>query len=92
MSIKSRIALLTDGKQIPAAPDGSVLSTLSWEGYTIEKHLLSPGELPEHTILGHRLTITTDKIPVNFEFREKANGNRSEHQFTFFNNFLTKRQ
>ncbi|MEM9671669.1 MAG: AraC family transcriptional regulator [Bacteroidota bacterium] len=72
MSIKSRIALLTDGKQIPAAPDGSVLSTLSWEGFTVEKHLLSPGELPEHTILDHRLTITTGKTPVNFEFREKG--------------------
>ncbi len=72
MSIKSSISLLADGIRIPAAPDKAVISTLTWDGFTVEKHVLPPDELPAHTILDHRLTITLGKKPVDFEFKEKG--------------------
>lgn len=79
---KSRIKLLevTSHREIPAAPENSVLSSsasLGWRGLTVEIHRLAPTELPEHFVDGHRLMIAaqTGKA-IDFEWKEKARWKR----------------
>ena len=72
MRIESKISILEDGNVIPAAPETSVHSSLDWNGFVVEHHQLPKGELPEHTILDHRLTITTGQTSIPFEFKENG--------------------
>ncbi|MBD3882893.1 helix-turn-helix transcriptional regulator [Phormidium tenue FACHB-886] len=63
------------GDVFPAAPDGGVLFSsvnAGWRGITVEFHQISPFELPEHYIDGHRLAVNVGQ-PVHYEWKE---GNR----------------
>lgn len=73
---KSRIKLLEikTRREIPAAPESSVLQTsgnLGWRGIVVELHKLAPMEMPEHFVEGHRLMVavqTGKAIP--FEWKD----------------------
>ena len=76
MSIQSKISLLENGVIVPAAPGGAVSSSSEWDGFVVEHHKMEKGELPGHTILDHRLTITTGQKTVPFEFKENGKWGR----------------
>ncbi|MGD1839356.1 MAG: hypothetical protein ACFB0B_00435 [Thermonemataceae bacterium] len=69
MSTSSQITLLKNGVRIPAAPQEAVKSVLNWQGFVVEHHKLIQGELPTHTILDHRLTITLNTKAIPFEYK-----------------------
>ena len=72
MSKVSKISLLKNGKIIPAAPKSSVRNSSDLNGVIIEHHFLQKGELPEHTIVDHRLAITLGNRSIPFEHKEKG--------------------
>ncbi|MEM9981397.1 MAG: helix-turn-helix domain-containing protein [Bacteroidota bacterium] len=72
MPTSSQITLLKNGIRIPAAPQEAVKSALNWQGFIVEHHSLVQGELPTHTILDHRLTITLNTKAIPFEYKEKG--------------------
>lgn len=72
MNKVSKISLLKNGKIIPAAPKSSVRNSLDLNGVIIEHHFLQKGELPEHTIVDHRLAITLGNRSIPFEHKEKG--------------------
>ncbi|MBD0269338.1 MAG: helix-turn-helix transcriptional regulator [Cyanobacteria bacterium Co-bin8] len=70
----SQIQLINSltGDVFPAAPDGGVVhssASAGWRGITVELHRISPLELPEHYIDGHRLAINVGQ-PVHYEWKE----------------------
>lgn len=81
---KSRIKILEieTRREIPAAPDSSVLlssESLGWRGFNVELHNLAPTEMAEHQIEQHRLMIQVGK-PILFEW--KNGSRRQQKQFT----------
>ena len=63
------------GDIFPAAPDQGVVYSsvdIGWQGIIVEFHRISPLELPEHYIDGHRLAINIGQ-PIHYEWKE---GNR----------------
>ncbi len=72
MSKGSKISLLKNGEIIPSAPKSSVNNSLDFNGVIVEHHFLQKGELPEHTIIDHRLAITLGSNSIPFEHREKG--------------------
>ncbi len=72
MSKASKISLLKNGEIIPAAPKSSISNSLDLDGLVVEHHFLQKGELPEHTIIDHRLAITLGNSAIPFEHREKG--------------------
>ena len=68
----SRIRLLdvTDGSPLPHAP--ALLSSVpfGWRGVIIEWHRLVPQELPEHSVDGHGLSISTGAQPIQFGWKD----------------------
>ncbi|BFP43449.1 hypothetical protein FGF1_42940 [Flavobacteriaceae bacterium GF1] len=85
MSKATKISLVSNGKIIPAAPKGSVKHALDLNGLIIEHHALEKGELPEHTIVDHRMAITTGPRTIPFEYREKGKWNGLSLQPGSFN-------
>lgn len=74
---KSKIQLVNrkTGNSFAAAPDSGVIFSSAdrgWRGITVELHRISPLEMPEHYIQGHRLAINISQ-PVRYEWKE---GNR----------------
>lgn len=72
--LSSHIQLIDNhsGKRFPAAPDEGVLlssANAGWRGIIVELHKLSPLELPEHQIEGHRLAVNIGQ-PVQYEWKE----------------------
>lgn len=60
------------GERFPAAPDKSVLYSsvnAGWQGIIVELHRISPLELPEHYINGHRLAVNIGQ-PIHYEWQE----------------------
>lgn len=69
-----KIVELETRREIPAAPDDSVLlssENLGWTGINVELHKLPPMEMPEHQIEGHRLMIHTGK-PLLYEWKDRG--------------------
>ncbi|NEQ53192.1 MAG: helix-turn-helix transcriptional regulator [Leptolyngbya sp. SIO3F4] len=50
----------------------SVNNSLDLNGVVVEHHFLKRGELPEHTIIDHRLAITLGERPIPFEHKENG--------------------
>ena len=60
------------GDIFPAAPDESVLLSskqAGWRGIIVECHQISPLELPEHYVEGHRLAVNIGQ-PIHYEWKE----------------------
>ena len=63
---------MKNGVVIPAAPVNAVYSSSEWDGFVAEHHSMAKGELPGHTILDHRLTITLGQKTVPFEYKKNG--------------------
>lgn len=62
-----------NGKVFPSAPPQSVLlssAPFGWLGIIVEWHRLAPQELPEHSVVGHGLAVSTGKQPIRFGWRD----------------------
>ncbi|MDF5731441.1 MAG: AraC family transcriptional regulator [Rhizonema sp. PD38] len=71
--LSSQIELIhsTTGKRFSAASGGTVLLSsqeLNWRGISVELHQISPQELPEHYVDGHRLLVQVGN-PIAFEWK-----------------------
>ncbi len=71
--LSSQIELIdsTTGERFSAASGGTVLLSsqdLNWRGISVELHHISPQELPEHYVDGHRLLVQVGN-PTAFEWK-----------------------
>ena len=65
------------GKRYPAAPAGSLLlssAPLRWRGIVVERHRLAPAEMPEHTVIGHGISVNVGARPTSFAWTKGRNG------------------
>ena len=67
----------TTNHDIPAAPEGAVLSGSGgdWRGIVAEHQQLKPMEMPPHLVVGHRLIIQLGS-PLRFEWKNNARWNQ----------------
>ena len=66
----------TTGTRYPAAPTGSLLLTsapFGWPGIIVEQHRLPPAEMPEHSILGHGISVNVGAQPTSFAWTRGRN-------------------
>ena len=59
----------TTRRRYPAAPTGSLLLTsgpLGWSGIIVEQHRLPPAEMPEHSVIGHGISVNVGAQPTSF--------------------------
>jgi len=57
------------GVRFPAAPTGSLLLSsvpVGWRGIIVEWHRLPPRELPQHSVIGHGISVHTGAQPIPF--------------------------
>jgi AraC family transcriptional regulator len=67
----------TTGKRYPAAPTGSLLLTsapFGWRGIIVEQHRLPPAEMPEHSVVGHGISVNVGAHPTSFAWTRGRNG------------------
>ena len=67
----------TTGKQYPAAPVGSLMLTsarFGWRGIIVEQHRLAPAEMPEHTVIGHGISVNVGAQPTSFAWTRGRHG------------------
>jgi len=51
----------TTRRRYPAAATGSLLLTsapFGWSGIIVEEHRLPPAEMPEHSVIGHGISVS----------------------------------
>ena len=67
----------TTGAPYPAAPTGSLLLTsapFGWRGIIVEQHRLRPAEMPEHTVIGHGISVNVGAQPTSFAWTRGRDG------------------
>jgi AraC family transcriptional regulator len=65
------------GQRHAAAPTGSLLLTsvpFGWRGIIIEQHRLPPTELPEHSVIGHGISVNVGAQPTSFAWTRGRDG------------------
>jgi AraC family transcriptional regulator len=65
------------GRQYPAAPAGSLLLTsapFGWRGIIVEQHRLPPAEMPEHSVIGHGISVNVGAQPTSFAWSRRRDG------------------
>jgi AraC family transcriptional regulator len=78
--LRSGENLLVDkktGKRYPAAPAGSLLLTsapFGWRGIIVERHRLRPAEMPEHSVIGHGISVNVGAQPTSFAWTRGRHG------------------
>ena len=63
------------GQRRAAAPTGSLLLTsvsFGWRGIIVEQHRLPPTEMPEHSVIGHGISVNVGSQPPRSLGREDA--------------------
>ena len=67
----------TTGTRYPAAPTGSLLLTsapFGWRGIIVEQHRLPPAEMPEHTVIGHGISVNVGAQSTSFAWTRGRDG------------------
>jgi AraC family transcriptional regulator len=67
----------TTGTRYPAARAGSLLLTsapFGWRGIIVERHRLPPAEMPEHSVIGHGISVNVGAQPTSFAWTRGRNG------------------
>ena len=67
----------TTGRRYPAAPTGSLLLTsapFGWRGIIVEQHRLPPAEMPEHSVIGHGISVNVGAQPTSFAWTRGRDG------------------
>jgi AraC family transcriptional regulator len=67
----------TTGIRYPAAPTGSLLLTSApfrWRGIIVEQHRLPPAEMPEHSVIGHGISVNVGAQPTSFAWTRGRHG------------------
>ena len=65
------------GRRYPAAPTGSWLLTSApygWCGIIVEQHRLPPAEMPEHSVIGHGISVNVGAHPSSFAWTRGRDG------------------
>jgi AraC family transcriptional regulator len=65
------------GRRYPAASTGSLLLTsarFGWTGITVEQHRLPPAEMPEHSVIGHGISVNVGAEPSSFAWTRRRGG------------------
>lgn len=65
------------GARYPAAPTGSLLLTsapFGWRGIIVEQHRLPPAEMPEHSVIGHGISVNVGAQPTSFAWSRGRDG------------------
>jgi AraC family transcriptional regulator len=65
------------GRRYPAAPSGTLLlssSPFEWRGIIVEQHRLPPAEMPEHSVIGHGVSVHVGARPTSFAWTRGRNG------------------
>ena len=65
------------GQRRAAAPTGSLLLTsvpFGWRGIIVEQHRLPPMELPEHSVIGHGISVNVGAQPSSFAWTRGRDG------------------
>jgi AraC family transcriptional regulator len=64
----------TTRRRYPAASAGSLLLTAArfgWSGIIVEQHRLSPAEMPEHSVIGHGISVNVGAQPTSFAWTRR---------------------
>lgn len=64
-------------RRYPAAPTGSLLLTsapFGWSGIIVEQHRLPPAEMPEHSVIGHGISVNVGARPTSFAWTKRRGG------------------
>ena len=67
----------TTRRRYPAAPTGSLLLTsapFGWSGIIVEQHRLPPAEMPEHSVIGHGISVNVGAQPTSFAWTRGRDG------------------
>src|SRR6476660_2443150 len=67
----------TTRRRYPAAPTGSLLLTSApsgWSGIIVEQHRLPPAEMPEHSVIGHGISVNVGAQPTSFAWTRGHDG------------------
>jgi AraC family transcriptional regulator len=67
----------TTRRRHPAAPTGSLLLTsapFGWSGIIVEQHRLPPTEMPEHSVIGHGISVNVGAQPTSFAWTRGRDG------------------
>jgi AraC family transcriptional regulator len=67
----------TTGIRYPAAPAGSLLLTSApfrWRGIIVEQHRPPPAEMPEHSVIGHGISVNVGAQPTSFAWTRGRHG------------------
>jgi AraC family transcriptional regulator len=67
----------TTRRRYPAAPTGSLLLTsapFGWGGIIVEQHRLPPTEMPEHSVVGHGISVNVGAQPTSFAWTRGRDG------------------
>ena len=62
----------TTRRRYPAAPTGALLLTsapFGWSGIIVEQHRLPPAEMPEHSVIGHGISVNVGAQPTSSRTR-----------------------
>jgi AraC family transcriptional regulator len=65
------------GTPFPAARIGSLLRSslpLGWRGIIVEQHRLPPAEMPEHSVIGHGISVNVGAQPTSFAWGRRRHG------------------
>jgi AraC family transcriptional regulator len=67
----------TTRRRYPAASTGSLLLTsapFGWSGIVVEQHRLPPAEMPEHSVIGHGISVNVGAKPTSFAWTKGRDG------------------
>jgi AraC family transcriptional regulator len=67
----------TTRRRYPAAPTGALLLTsapFGWSGIIVEQHRLPPAEMPEHSVIGHGISVNVGAQPTSFAWTRRRDG------------------
>jgi len=67
----------TTRRRYPAAPTGALLLTsapFAWSGIIVEQHRLPPAEMPEHSVIGHGISVNVGAQPTSFAWTRRRDG------------------
>src|SRR5215472_4733516 len=67
----------TTRRQYPAAPTGSLLlssASFGWSGIVVEQHRLRPTEMPEHSVVGHGISVNVGAQSTSFAWTKGRDG------------------
>jgi hypothetical protein len=65
------------GTRYAAVPTGALLLTsapFGWRGIIVEQHRLPPAEMPEHSVIGHGISVNVGARPTSFAWTRERHG------------------